>query len=82
MALSNHPNEDLGHLVKSKWEKGKLNPEFEKYGRFEPEISVHLLVSMELKLRMVEEDYVFKKVDGVDIEATVHWKAPRTEAAL
>lgn len=50
------------------------------YDRLEPEISVNLLFFMELKLRTVKRGYIFKKVDGVDIEATVHWKAPWTEA--
>lgn len=59
--------------------EGNLNPGFEKHDRFEPEISVNLLLSMELKLRMVKKDYVFKRFDGVDIEATVHRNAPRTE---
>lgn len=29
---------------------------------------------------MIKKDYVFKQVHGIDIKATVHWKAPTTEA--
>lgn len=43
-------------------------------------ISIRYFPSLELKVMTMRKDYVFKQVDGIDIKATVHWKAPTTEA--
>lgn len=42
--------------------------------------SIRYFPSLKLKIMTMKKDYVFKQVDGIDIKATVHWKAPKTEA--